>query len=189
NQDPDPGGVLSTSNDVSGKLVTAGAAPGAMGLGSDDPRAVVSAEGFFVNNPFDIINSPVDPNGVSGDIAINLAFNIGTLAFGQSTSATYALLFGANTSAVSTLYSQQSSKTTNTSDEDYYSITLTAGQSISLRTTTPADGPGEFLNTLDPVLTLLNPSNVQVASDDNSSGDGHNAKIIYTAPASGTYKV
>src|SRR5262249_39578126 len=88
--DPDPGhkpfGNFSTLNDVvlGGQFVRASGPSSnlTVGLGSTDPRSVVSAEGFDNRNPFDIINSPVDPNGASGDIAIAQAFNFGSLGAG-----------------------------------------------------------------------------------------------------------
>ncbi|MCA9216393.1 MAG: hypothetical protein KDB27_25165, partial [Planctomycetales bacterium] len=75
NGDPDQDlASYATLNDVvvGGDFVraTAPSSPSGLtvGLGSFDPRAVVSAEGFFVTNPFDVINSPVDPNGALEDI-------------------------------------------------------------------------------------------------------------------------
>ena len=102
NDDPDPAGSLETSNDVlrDGRLVVASAAGGAMALGSADPRAVTSAEGFFVNNPDDVLLSPVDPNKATSDAAINLAFAIGTLAPGASDSSSFAMIFGVDQAAV-----------------------------------------------------------------------------------------
>ena len=84
NQDPDPGQVLITHNDVSasGDQVTAWSSAGAIALASLDPRAVVSAEGFVNTNPFDILDSPTDPNNTTGDVAINLAFRLGVAPFG-----------------------------------------------------------------------------------------------------------
>ena len=36
-----------------------------------------------------------------------------------------------------------------TVNDDYYSVTLAAGDVLNLRTSTPGDGPGEFDNALD----------------------------------------
>ena len=106
NDDPDPDGGLETSNDVlrNGRLVVGSAAGGAMGLGSADLRAVTSAEGFFISNPADVLLSPVDPNGAAADAAINLAFNIGTLAPGASDTSTFAMIFGVDQAAVASRF-------------------------------------------------------------------------------------
>ena len=102
NDDPDPDGSLETSNDVlrDGRLVVGSAAGGAMALGSADPRAVASAEGFFINNPADVLLSPVDPNGAASDSSINLAINIGALAPGASDTSSFAMIFGVDQAAV-----------------------------------------------------------------------------------------
>src|SRR5207253_4482039 len=98
NLDPDQGDPLGVSfetyNDVvlGGQLVRADAKPGGfpggltIGLGSADARRVVSAEGFDNRDPFEIINTPVDPDGAFADIAINLAYNFGSLGASQSVS-------------------------------------------------------------------------------------------------------
>lgn len=72
---------------------------------------------------------------------------------------------------------------------DYYKLTLAAGQTVTLRTTTPADGLGEFSNTLDPAIDLLSPSGTTVGTNDNSGTDGRNALLTYTAPTQGIYTV
>jgi len=102
NDDPDPDGSFETSNDVlrDGRLVVASAVGGAMALGSADPRAVTSSEGFFIRNPSDVLLSPVDPNGATADSAINLAFAIGTLAPGASDTSSFAMIFGVDQAAV-----------------------------------------------------------------------------------------
>ena len=102
NDDPDPAGHLATSNDVlrDGRLVVASASGGAMALGSADPRAVTSAQGFDIYSPSDVLLSPVDPDGAVDDIAINLAIDIGTLAPGASDTSSFAMVFGVDQSAV-----------------------------------------------------------------------------------------
>ncbi len=72
---------------------------------------------------------------------------------------------------------------------DDYSISLTAGTPLALLTSTPGDGNGEPLNTLDPRLRLLGPTGAQVAIDDNSAPDGRNALLTYTPTVSGTYYI
>ena len=192
NQDPDPNGVFTTSNDVvlGADLVWGSGAGGAMGLGSADTRAVVSAEGFRVTNPFDVINSPDDPNGLSADIAINIAFSLGTLTPGQSMMTTYAMVFGTTSGAVETVYSAVADLTRGGSGdgEDWYSVSVQAGDVLVLQTSTPGDGPGEFVNTFDPSLELYDPAGALVASG-AVLPDGRNETISYLALADGAYRV
>jgi hypothetical protein len=68
----------------------------------------------------------------------------------------------------------------------FYKVTLAAGQMVSFSTSTPGDGPGEFVNTLDPHIALYDPSQTLVASG-TALADGRNERITYTAPAAGTY--
>lgn len=72
---------------------------------------------------------------------------------------------------------------------DTYSIPVNAGDELTIETATPADGPGEFFNTFDPVVQLLDPTGAQVASDDNSASDGRNARLVFTASMPGMYTV
>ena len=120
NYDPDQGyaltGDYSTANDVlfGGKYVEAvyrysPTYPNGLtiGMGSDDPRAVASADGFDMTNPFQVINTPVDPNGAMADIASNLAFNVGTLGAGASTTMTYFMVFAPDRQVAANLYQAQ----------------------------------------------------------------------------------
>jgi hypothetical protein len=74
---------------------------------------------------------------------------------------------------------------------DIFSFTASAGDVITILTSTPGDGSGEPANSLDPKLELFSPSDLLIASDDNSGSDGRNASFSYTVPAgaSGTYKL
>lgn len=76
-----------------------------------------------------------------------------------------------------------------TTTDDWYRFSVTAGQVITLTTTTPGGGAGEFVNTLDPLIELYSPSNVLIASDDNSGADGRNAALAVTAGVTGEYRV
>jgi len=73
--------------------------------------------------------------------------------------------------------------------DDWYQLTLAAGNVLTLTTTTPGGGPGEFANTLDPAIELYDPNNVLVRSDDNSAADGRNATLTRTAAVAGSYRV
>ncbi len=74
-------------------------------------------------------------------------------------------------------------------NDDWYTVALTPGQVVTLTTTTPGGAAGEFVNTLDPVIELYDPSNVLVGSDDNSAVDGKNAVLTKGASAAGNYRV
>jgi len=71
---------------------------------------------------------------------------------------------------------------------DFYAVTLVEGDVLSLTTSTPAGGPGEFVNELDPMLRLYDPSGTSLVSDDNSA-DGRNALLSYDVPTSGVYYI
>lgn len=116
NMDPDQGASIGTGSDssndvtlggryVSGSATNANFPAGlSLGLGSEDPRAVVSAEGFNVRDPFSIIDSPSDPDGESDDLAINLAFDFGDLAAGQTVSGALILTVGRSKEAAEANY-------------------------------------------------------------------------------------
>src|SRR5262249_33940942 len=91
--DPDPdsiSGNYNTLNDVvsvvgSNDMVIA-TGPGSslsVGFGAESGFQIPSATGFDNRNAYGFL-TVVDPNGASGDIAINLAQNYGTLNAGQS---------------------------------------------------------------------------------------------------------
>src|SRR5262249_29935748 len=71
---------------------------------------------------------------------------------------------------------------------DWYGFAVNAGDSLSLQSKTPADGPGQFVNTLNPKLELYDPSGVLVASG-VVLGDGRNESISYSALATGLYRL
>ena len=52
-----------------------------------------------------------------------------------------------------------------------------------------SDSCGEFVNTLDPQIELIDPDGSSVASDDDSASDGRNAQLRYAAEQTGTYLV
>jgi hypothetical protein len=106
--------------------------------------------------------------GIQGPNRVLLAFNNGPNAFvGTGQSTLFSLL----------------------PSDDWYSITLGLGQtSISLETSTPADGPGEFVNNLNPHIELYNPGNVLIATG-VALADGRNESVLATGLAPGTYGV
>ena len=74
-------------------------------------------------------------------------------------------------------------------DTDWYSISVQAGNQLTISTATPAGGPQEFVNSLDPYIELYDPAGALVAWDDNSASDLKNAQITYTAAMTGNYTV
>lgn len=71
--------------------------------------------------------------------------------------------------------------------DDVYCVQVNTGDTLTVRTATPADGPFEFENALDPAVELYNPSGILVASDNDSNADGRNALLIHTTATSGVY--
>jgi hypothetical protein len=93
-QPPHPGVTAGTSGNTNKALVVGrGLNFGIpLGLGAIDPRATVSTEGFSNRDPDAIINSPVAPSinsPIRADQAIVIAFDLGTLAPGQSVTFDY----------------------------------------------------------------------------------------------------
>ncbi len=73
--------------------------------------------------------------------------------------------------------------------DDWYSVTLGAGQAmLAAQTSTPADGPGEFVNVLNPHIELYSPANVLLASG-VTLGDGRNESLSLGGLAPGTYRL
>jgi len=72
---------------------------------------------------------------------------------------------------------------------DLYRVTLTAGTLFTAQTSTPADGNGQFVNTLNPRLRLLDSAAVELAADDDSAADGRNAQLSFAVTTTGTYLV
>ena len=72
-----------------------------------------------------------------------------------------------------------------TSGADYYKVMLSAGDTIALRTYTPAVGEGASANNLNPRLDVYDSTDALVASNDNGAPDGRNAVLSYTAPTQG----
>jgi hypothetical protein len=73
--------------------------------------------------------------------------------------------------------------------DDYYRVQLAAGETVSLRTTTPLWHATDTLNQLDPALEVFDASGQRVAADDNSGGDGRNALVWFTATTAGSYTI
>jgi hypothetical protein len=106
--------------------------------------------------------------GTQGPNRLLLAFNNGPNAFVGT--------------GKSTLISQPTS-------DDWYSVTLGAGHTtLLIETSTPSDGPGEFVNTLNPHIELYSPANVLIASG-TPLADGRNESIAGHLLTPGTYGI
>ena len=73
-------------------------------------------------------------------------------------------------------------------DSDFYAFGVTAGDALHISTATPADGPGEFANTLSPGIRLYDPASNLIAVDNGSAPDGRNSIINFVASVSGIYR-
>ncbi len=71
------------------------------------------------------------------------------------------------------------------SADDRYAIDLAAGQTMAFETATPFPQS----NALDPGITVLDAAGDILATDLNSSADGKNARLQFTAPVAGTYLI
>jgi hypothetical protein len=75
--------------------------------------------------------------------------------------------------------------------DDWYSITLPGtANALRLETSTPGDGPGEFANTLNPIIELYDSSGTTLIASGVAMADGRNEFILATGlTPGGTYKV
>ena len=74
-------------------------------------------------------------------------------------------------------------------NEDWYSITVIQGL-LQFETSTPADGPGEFVNTLDPHIELYDSTGATLIATGAPLEDGRNESInVSGLPAPATYLV
>ena len=65
---------------------------------------------------------------------------------------------------------------------DYYAVQVKVGDHLQFTTSTPAGGPNEFINTLDPELLLYDENGNLVATAAGNAPDGRNSVIDYTVP-------
>jgi hypothetical protein len=73
--------------------------------------------------------------------------------------------------------------------DDWYSITVIQGR-LQFETSTPADGPGEFVNTLDPHIELFDGAGATLIATGAPLEDGRNEAIdVSGLPAPATYLV
>ena len=72
---------------------------------------------------------------------------------------------------------------------DDYLVSARAGDTLTITTGTPGDGPDQPVNTLDPVLELLDAAGNLVAQDNDGAADGRNARLTTTVASDGIYRV
>ena len=79
----------------------------------------------------------------------------------------------------------------NNSAGDFYAVNVNAGDNLAFTTSTPAGGPNEFVNVLNPELLLYDANGNLVAVADGNAPDGRNSVIDFTVPAgdAGTWTV
>jgi len=75
--------------------------------------------------------------------------------------------------------------------DDWYSITMpNTANTLRLETSTPGDGPGQFANTLNPVIGLYDSTGTTLLASGVPMADGRNEFILATGlTPGGTYKV
>jgi methionine-rich copper-binding protein CopC len=71
---------------------------------------------------------------------------------------------------------------------DYYYVNANAGDKLHFATTTPAGGPGEFINNFYPELLLYDNNGNLVAIANGNASDGRNSVIDFTVPDGGAGK-
>jgi len=143
-------------------------------------QAQLFADGRIQFNYQDLVSgSAAGNNGASATVGIKaagaqgpdrllLAFNNGPNAFVGT--------------GKSTLISQPIS-------DDWYSITVIQGL-LRFETSTPGDGPGEFVNTLDPHIELYDSTGTTLIASGTALSDGRNEAINASGlPAPATYLV
>lgn len=78
--------------------------------------------------------------------------------------------------------------TTGGDRRDEFLLPLTAGEVLDLATSTPADGPGEFTNPLNPQISVYGPDGSFLVTGTPMT-DGRNEALTLTVPVTGTYRI
>ena len=177
-QDSISSGTSSTLNDVvsvnlnNDMVVATGPTTGlSVGFGSDSGLQIPSAVGFNNTSAYSYL-TVVDPNGVSGDIDINLAQNYGTLAAGQSRSVIWYTVFGNSIMEVTNVF-----------------ITLAGSNPPSITTqpasqTIPTGGSATFCVTATgslPLSYFWMRNNIWIPGATNSSYTTNNVQLTDTS--------
>jgi streptogramin lyase len=117
-----------------------------------------------------------ETNGSSSDIAV---FDPTTFALKRDMPVAAAVLSGLGADGV-------------TSQNSYYKVDATAGNKLTITTTTPYGDPQQPFqpnNTLTPTLYLYDASGNLIATNTGGASDGKNDQIKFTVPTTGVYYV
>jgi len=77
----------------------------------------------------------------------------------------------------------------NGDSSDFYSVSVNSGDNLSMRTATPAGGPGEFVNIFYPELLLYDNNGNLITAAAGNAADGRNSVIDFTIPSGGRWSV
>ncbi len=143
-------------------------------------EAQLFADGRIQFNYLDLVSgTAAGNNGASATVGIKAS----------GTQGPNRLLLAFNNGPNAFVGTGQSTLITQPPSDDWYSVTLGGAQtSLQLETSTPADGPGEFVNTLNPHIELYSPANVLIASG-IPLADGRNESLSASGLVSGAYRV
>jgi hypothetical protein len=78
---------------------------------------------------------------------------------------------------------------TSATDSDWYSISANSGAVLTLATSTPSSGSGQFTDTLSPHIQLYDPTGSTLLASGAVGSDGRNEALAYVVNAAGAYKV
>src|SRR5262249_5606892 len=137
---------------------------------------------------FDAANNLISTTSLNTSVPPGLSFTEGLFTYNGLTPVKQAKVSFNSAAAGRFVTDNIAFGTATTPDHDWYSLTVPAGAIVNLATGTPADGSGEFVNTLNPKLELYNPSGALVASG-VAGADGRNESLGYLAPTGGVYRV
>ena len=73
-------------------------------------------------------------------------------------------------------------------EDDWYSVNVQAGQSISIQSSTPSDQGGQFVNTASMEVSLYDTYG-KLATQGVKLDDGRNVSLSFRAPVSGQYRI
>jgi hypothetical protein len=143
-------------------------------------QAQLYADGRVQLNYLDLVSgAAAGNNGASASVGIKAA----------GTQGPDRLLLAFNNGPNAFVGTGQTTSIAQLPSDDWYRVALGAGQtSLQYETSTPADGPGEFVNTLNPALEIYDSANNLVASG-TPLGDGRNEVATATGLGSGDYRI
>ena len=127
----------------------------------------------------------------SGEYVIRVRGEAGNSPYYLTTIRNADLSFGENATlatAMDMTYYEAAIGAIGVSTQGVHTFAATMGDVITLSTETPPSGAANLPNTLDPSLTLFDPSGQSLATDGDTL-DGRNATLTFTAAETGMYSV